>query len=221
MNLFDDNPMDAKSFDANFRKRAAPLAGLDEAGRGPLAGPVVAAAVILDPAAEYPGVTDSKKMKAAAREEAYQLIDGRALAWAWAAVEAEDVDRLNPLQAAMLAMRLAVEKLSLAPGFLLVDGNYPPEIPIPLKTVVKGDFRSLSIGAASIMAKVTRDRIMLDWHRRYPQYGFNSHKGYGTAVHLKALAECGPSPCHRLTFRGVRPDGAAPAAEGFDFHAGR
>jgi ribonuclease HII len=220
MNMFDDKPLDAADFDARFRERAAPLAGVDEAGRGPLAGPVVAAAVVLDPAAEYPGVTDSKKMKAAAREAAYEIIRERALAWAWAAVEPDEVDRLNPLHAAMEAMRLAVEKLPFAPAFLLVDGNYPPKIPIPLQTVVKGDYRSLSIGAASVMAKVTRDRIMRDLHRIYPQYGFDKHKGYGTAAHLKALAECGPSPCHRLTFRGVRPGGRPPASEGF-FNAGR
>jgi ribonuclease HII len=219
VNIFNEDTLDAKSFDAHFRDRAAPLAGLDEAGRGPLAGPVVAAAVILDPGAEYPGVTDSKKMKEAAREEAFEVINERALAWAWAAVEADEVDRINPLHASMKAMRLAVEKLAIQPGFLLVDGNYSPQIAIPLKTVVKGDYRSLSIGAASVMAKVTRDRIMLDLHRLYPQYGFDKHKGYGTAAHLRALAQCGPSPCHRLSFRGVRQDGArvAPSPEGFCF----
>ncbi|UQZ89573.1 ribonuclease HII [Deltaproteobacteria bacterium Smac51] len=221
-NMFDDSGLDAASFDALFRERTGVLAGVDEAGRGPLAGPVVAAAVVLDPAAEYPGVTDSKKMKEAARTAAYEMISARALAWAWAAVEADEVDRLNPLHAAMKAMRLAVEKLAVKPEFLLVDGNYSPGISIPLKTVVKGDYRSLSIGAASIMAKVTRDRIMTDMHQVYPQYGFDKHKGYGTAVHLKALVEHGPCPCHRLTFRGVRQDEApAVKAEGFDFDAGR
>jgi len=203
------------AFDAVFRERAAVLAGADEAGRGPLAGPVVAAAVILDPAIEYPGLGDSKKLSAAAREKAFDLIAAHAVCWAWAAVEAPEVDRLNPLRAALLAMRQAVEALSTRPSLVLVDGNQHPELDIPIRTVVKGDAKSLSIGAASIMAKVTRDRIMLDWHARYPQYGFDRHKGYGTAVHLAALRRHGPCPGHRLSFRGVLEEPEAPA--GFDF----
>jgi len=204
--LLFDITLDPVSFDDAFRAQAAPLAGTDEAGRGPLAGPVVAAAVILDPALDHPGLGDSKKLSAAARDRAFDLIAAQAVSWAWAAVEAPEVDRLNPLQAAMLAMRRAVEALSPAPALVLVDGNQTPPLNIPAKTVVKGDSRSLSIGAASIMAKVTRDRIMLDWHQRHPQYGFDRHKGYGTAEHLAALRQYGPSPCHRLSFRGVRPE---------------
>ncbi len=208
-------------FDALFQERAGVVAGVDEAGRGPLAGPVVAAAVILDPAVDYPGLGDSKKLSAAARDRAFDLIAARALAWAWAAVEAPEVDRLNPLKAALLAMRQAVAALSLRPALALVDGNQRPELDIPVQTVVKGDAKSLAIGAASIMAKVTRDRIMLDWHARHPQYGFDRHKGYGTAVHLKALRLHGPCPGHRRSFRGVL-EGAAPVdatrpADGFDF----
>lgn len=202
-------------FDALFREKAIILAGADEAGRGPLAGPVVAAAVILDPETYYPGLGDSKKLSAAAREKAFDLIAAKAVAWAWAAVEAPEVDRLNPLRAALLAMRRAVGALSVVPSLVLVDGNQRPELAVPVRTVVKGDGKSLSIGAASIMAKVTRDRIMMGWHADYPQYGFDKHKGYGTADHLKALKLHGPCPGHRRSFRGVSDEPAAEA--GFDF----
>jgi ribonuclease HII len=165
----------------------------------------VAAAVILDPGRDYPGVADSKKLSPAARQRAYELITARATAWAWADLPAEEVDRLNPLQAALTAMALAVAKLRVKPALVLVDGNVRPVLPWPVKTVVRGDDRSLSIGAASIVAKVVRDQLMLDWHERYPQYGFDRHKGYGTAAHLAALRRHGPCPCHRLSFRGVQP----------------
>ena len=209
-----DLTLDPLSFDAVFRERANPLAGTDEAGRGPLAGPVVAAAVILDPNLDYPGLGDSKKLSAAARDKAFDLIAAHAVSWAWAAVEASEVDRLNPLRAALFAMTRAVAGLSPAPALVLVDGNQAPALTVPVKTVVKGDSRSLSISAASIMAKVTRDRIMLEWHERYPQYGFDRHKGYGTAEHLEALRRHGPSPCHRLTFRGVKPEEPKPETDG-------
>ncbi len=201
---------DAAVFDALFRESASPLAGTDEAGRGPLAGPVVAAAVILDPGVEYPGLGDSKKLSPAARDRAFDLIVARSLGWAWAAIEAPEVDRLNPLAAAMLAMSRAVAALPLRPALVLVDGNTRPDLEMPAETVVRGDARSQSIGAASIMAKVIRDRIMLEWHERHPQYGFDRHKGYGTAAHYEALRRHGPSPCHRLTFRGVLPAGEQP-----------
>ena len=204
-NLLFDQALDPLTFDQVFRERAAPLAGTDEAGRGPLAGPVVAAAVILDQGRAYPGLGDSKKLSAEARDRAFELIQERAVAVAWSALEAEEVDRLNPLRAALLAMSRAVAQLNPRPDLVLVDGNQRPDLPMRLMTVVKGDSRSLSIGAASIVAKVVRDRLMLDWHGRYPQYGFDRHKGYGTAEHLKALREHGPCPIHRLTFRGVRP----------------
>jgi ribonuclease HII len=201
---------DPAAFDALFRGRARFLAGADEAGRGPLAGPVVAAAVILDPGRAYPGLGDSKKLSAAARDRAFELIGERAVAWAWAALPAEEVDRLNPLRAALAAMSRAVARLDPAPDLVLVDGNQRPDLPMRLSAVVRGDARSLCIGAASIVAKVVRDRLMLDWHRRYPQYGFDRHKGYGTAAHLRALREHGPCPIHRLTFRGVRPEAEKP-----------
>lgn len=213
--LLNENVLDPASFDAAFRGKAAPLAGVDEAGRGPLAGPVVAAAVILDPDYSYEGLGDSKKLSAAARDKAFDLIQAKAISWGWARLEAADVDEFNPLKAAMLAMARAVEKLSCAPALVLVDGNCKPPLNIPCQTVVKGDARSLSIGAASIMAKVIRDRIMVDLHQQYPAYGFDKHKGYGTKDHLAALRLHGPSACHRLSFRGVKPPDNAPA--GFTF----
>ena len=193
------------AFDEYFRASAAPLAGVDEAGRGPLAGPLVAAAVILDPASDYPGVDDSKKLKPGERERVFELVCERAVTWSWAAVEAEEVDRLNPLRAALLAMARAVAGLDRPPALVLADGNFAPDVAAETLAVVKGDGRSLSIGAASVLAKVIRDRIMLQWHARCPQYGFDRHKGYGTAGHLAALRRHGPSPCHRLSFKGVRP----------------
>ena len=204
------------AFDEIFRASAAPLAGVDEAGRGPLAGPVVAAAVILDPAADYPGVGDSKKLSPRAREKAFDLIRERALAWAWAELSAAEVDRLNPLRAALSAMVQAVAGLDPPPALVLADGNFAPAVPMPVQAVVRGDGLSLSIGAASILAKVTRDRLMLEWHARYPHYGFDRHKGYGTAEHLAALRRHGPSPCHRLSFKGVQtgPDVFEPESGG-------
>lgn len=218
---FDARPPDSSSpanFDEHYRTKAAPLAGTDEAGRGPLAGPVVAAAVILDPEAEYPGINDSKKLSPAAREKAFELLCERARAWAWAEVGSEEVDRLNPLASALLAMRRSVAQLTPRPALVLVDGNQKPHLSVPAITVVKGDARSLSIGAASIMAKVIRDRLMMNWHSRYPQYGFDRHKGYGTAEHLAALRRHGPCPCHRLSFRGVLEENARPRR--LDFGSG-
>jgi ribonuclease HII len=195
--------LDPATFDESFRASASPLAGVDEAGRGPLAGPVVAAAVILDPVADYPGVGDSKKLSPQAREKAFDLIRERALTWAWGQLSAAEVDRLNPLRAALAAMSLAVDGLSLSPALVLADGNFAPATVMPARAVVRGDGLSLSIGAASIVAKVIRDRLMLEWHARYPHYGFDRHKGYDTAAHLAALRRHGPCPCHRLTFKGV------------------
>lgn len=213
MPYLNDETLSPSALDALYRERGAPLAGTDEAGRGPLAGPVVAAAVILDPMTEYPGLDDSKKLTPAARDAAYDLIVRHAVAWAWAAVEAPEVDRLNPLGAALLAMRRAVGQLTPAPALVLVDGNQRPDLPIPVHTLVKGDSRSLTIAAASIVAKVTRDRMMLDYHCQYPQYGFDRHMGYGTKVHLEALRRHGPCPIHRLSFRGVRPGVQATEAQ--------
>ncbi|MDR2366557.1 MAG: ribonuclease HII [Deltaproteobacteria bacterium] len=188
-----------------------PLAGLDEAGRGPLAGPLVAAAVILPEDFDCAGIDDSKKLSPAGREEAYALIVERALHWAFEVISPGDVDRLNPLAASMLAMAASLAKLPVRPRLALVDGNRCPELGCPCQAVVKGDSRSLSIAAASIVAKVTRDRLMAEEHDRYPEYGFARHKGYGTKEHLRAIAEFGPSPIHRLSYRGVLPkDPAAP-----------
>ncbi len=179
-------------------------AGVDEAGRGPLAGPVCAAAVVLDPEHPVEGLADSKKLSAKKREALEPLIKERALAWsvAWASVE--EIDRLNILQATMLAMRRAVEGLNPAAEYVLVDGNRTPELPVPAQAVVKGDARVPAISAASILAKTARDRLMRELDRAYPGYGLAKHAGYGTAAHLKALSELGPSPCHRTSFAPVR-----------------
>ncbi|MDR2339858.1 MAG: ribonuclease HII [Deltaproteobacteria bacterium] len=188
-------------FDRGFPER--PLCGVDEAGRGPLAGPLVAAAVILDPDKPYPGVDDSKKLDPAERERLYGLITEGCVAHAVSVVGNREVDLLNPLGATMLAMERSVLGLATRPALVLVDGNRLPRLPVEGRCVVKGDSRSLSIAAASIIAKVTRDRIMLELHLEYPGYGFDRHKGYGTRGHLAALRELGPSPVHRLSYKGV------------------
>ncbi len=200
------NNQSLADFDVALCPTEGYLAGTDEAGRGALAGPVVAAAVILDPSLDYPGVNDSKKLKAALRQSAYEMITQKAISWAWAAIEAPDVDRLNPLVASMEAMSQAVATLEPNPNLVLVDGNAKPPLSVPFKTVVKGDSHSLAIAAASIIAKVTRDRLMVEYHQQYPQYGFARHVGYGTKIHLEALRQHGPCPIHRLTFRGVCPE---------------
>ncbi len=179
------------------------VAGLDEAGRGPLAGPVVAAAVILPRRVELPGVRDSKKMSAGARERAFELILGRALALSIAVVPEAYIDQFNILRASLEAMKRAAQALVPQPTFLLVDGIHAVPLALPQKCLKKGDQRSLSISAASVMAKVYRDRIMKCCHLQYPQYGFDQHKGYGTRKHLEALDRFGPCPFHRVTFKGV------------------
>lgn len=180
------------------------VAGIDEAGRGPLAGPVVAAAVILPPGLELPGVTDSKQLQERRREELLALIQQKALSIGVGTADAATVDRHNILQATLMAMQAAVENLSPAPDFLLIDGITPLPVRIPQRTIKKGDSLSLSVAAASIVAKVTRDRVMVEYDQLYPGYGFAAHKGYGSAFHLEAIARLGPSPIHRTTFRGVR-----------------
>ncbi|TXS92084.1 ribonuclease HII [Parahaliea maris] len=180
------------------------LAGVDEVGRGPLAGDVVAAAVILDPERPIEGLRDSKKLTEARRETLAVLIRERALAWCVARASVAEIDELNILHASMLAMKRAVEGLSVQPGYVLVDGNRLPRWDYPSEPVVKGDDRVPAIAAASILAKVQRDGELVALEREYPGYGFAAHKGYPTAAHLKALRELGVTPVHRRSFGPVR-----------------
>lgn len=180
------------------------ICGVDEAGRGPLAGPVSAAAVILDDARSIDGLADSKKLSEKQRDQLAPVIRERALAWAVAYAEVEEIDRLNILQATLLAMRRAVLALDIRPQQVLVDGLYCPQTGIPSQAIVKGDSKVAAISAASILAKTARDEIMLQLHQQYPHYGFAGHKGYPTAAHLAALREQGVSPVHRKSFRPVR-----------------
>lgn len=179
-------------------------AGVDEAGRGSLAGPVVAAAVILPPGVDLPGLRDSKLLTPAARDRLAHAIRDVATAWAVAAVEAPEIDATDILRATLQAMAEAVRQLSPQPRLVLVDGGIAPRLPMPARAVVQGDRRVRVISAASILAKVARDRIMEEWASRFPVYGFARHKGYGTAAHRAAIARHGPSPIHRRTFAGVR-----------------
>jgi ribonuclease HII len=180
------------------------ICGVDEAGRGPLAGPVSAAAVILDEANPVPGLNDSKKLSERQREKLAPLIRERALAWAVAYASVEEIDRLNILQATLLAMKRAVLALAIQPQLVLVDGLYCPQTGIRSEAIVKGDSKVAAIAAASILAKTDRDALMLQLHEQYPQYGFAIHKGYPTAAHLAALREYGVSDVHRRSFRPVR-----------------
>ena len=179
------------------------IAGIDEAGRGPLAGPVVAAAVILPSKVNIPGLNDSKKLSANKREELFPKIQEISVAFGLAVVDQKVIDKINILQAARLAMKQAVETLKITPGLLLIDGNQKIDSTLNQWAIVKGDSRSLSIAAASVLAKVTRDRIMDGYHKLYPQYEFNRHKGYGTRLHRNLIQEHGPCPIHRSTFKGV------------------
>jgi ribonuclease HII len=180
------------------------VCGVDEAGRGPLAGPVFAAAVILDPRRPIDGLRDSKKLTAARRDELAPLIRAQALAWAVAECSCEEIDSINILQATMLAMRRAVEALQHAPTIALIDGNRCPELTVRAHAIVKGDDKVNAISAASILAKTARDAALVRLHEQYPQYGFDQHKGYGTALHLERLGTHGPSPAHRRSFAPVR-----------------
>ena len=180
------------------------LAGVDEAGRGPLAGPVCAAAVILDPKRPIEGLADSKKLSAKKREAFAPLIRERALAWAIAWAEPEEIDRVNILRATMNAMRRAVEGLQVAPDCVWVDGNRLPDLPYPAEAIVKGDAKVPAISAASILAKTARDAKMREYAEQYPEYGFERHAGYGTKEHVAALEKFGPTPIHRKTFEPVK-----------------
>jgi ribonuclease HII len=179
------------------------IAGVDEAGRGPLAGPVVAAAVILDAARPIDGLRDSKCLTAAARERLAAQIRAAALAWSVARAEVAEIDTLNILQATLLAMRRAVDGLALAPGEVLVDGNRCPRLRAPARAIVNGDRDVAAISAASILAKTVRDALLVELDARHPGYGFARNKGYGTPEHLAALTRLGPCPAHRRSFAPV------------------
>ena len=180
------------------------MAGVDEAGRGPLAGPVVAAAVILDELQPIRGLNDSKKLSARTRDRLFDEIRARALCFCIAEASVEEIDRLNILQATLLAMRRAVDGLRLRPQRVLVDGNRLPVLPMPAEAIVQGDAKVQAISAASILAKVHRDRLCIALHECHPQYGFDGHKGYPTAAHLAALREHGACEAHRRSFAPVR-----------------
>lgn len=176
------------------------VCGIDEAGRGPLAGPVCAAAVILPPGCEIPGLNDSKKLTEKKRELLFPLITQKALAYGIGWASEEEIDQFNILQATFLAMARAVEALQTPPDWAMVDGNRMPPLPVPGETIVKGDGKSASIAAASILAKVSRDRVLRQMDEQYPQYGFAKHKGYGTKAHYEAIKAYGVLPVHRKSF---------------------
>ena len=183
-----------------FAEGMTVVCGVDEAGRGPLAGPVCAAAVILPPNLELPGLTDSKKLSDKRRRELYPVIMEQAVAYGIGMASHEEIDQINILQATFLAMERALEQLRVRPDLVLIDGNRKKDFGIPAETVVKGDSLSASIAAASVLAKVTRDDIMIAMAQENPGYGFEIHKGYGTKAHYDALRTLGPSPIHRMTF---------------------
>lgn len=186
--------------DSYFAKGIKLICGVDEAGRGPLAGPVCAAAVILPAHAEIPGLNDSKKLTDKRRRELFPLIKEQAIAYGIAFAEHCEIDEINILQATYLAMERAIHMLPVKPELALIDGNRAKDFGIPAQTVVHGDSLSASIAAASILAKVTRDDLMLQMAEQYPQYAFEIHKGYGTKAHYAALEQYGPCPIHRMTF---------------------
>ena len=190
-----------KPFEREIRASGAcSVCGVDEAGRGPLAGPVYAAAVILPDGLVIEGLNDSKKLSEKKREELFPLICAQAVSYSIAYADEKEIDTYNILQATYLAMRRAVEGLSVPADYVLVDGNRMPPLAVPGETIVKGDAVCQSIAAASILAKVSRDRFMLEMDAKYPQYAFAQHKGYGTKAHYEALRTYGPSPIHRMTF---------------------
>ena len=186
--------------DSHYEKGFKLICGVDEAGRGPLAGPVCAAAVILPPHIDIPGLNDSKKLTDKKRRELYPIIMEQAIAYGIGLASHEEIDQINILQATYLAMERAILQLSVTPELALIDGNRAKDFGLPVQTVVKGDSLSASIAAASVLAKVTRDDLMLEAAKAYPQYAFDVHKGYGTKAHYEALTSHGPSPIHRMTF---------------------
>lgn len=205
LTLFDPPPADLTVFERKAHRRGfVRVAGIDEVGRGPLAGPVVAAAVVFPAGQSLDGVRDSKQLTANARERLSRTVFDSADGVGIGCVEADEIDRVNILQATFQAMVQAVESLPSEPDFLLIDGPYNLPLPHPQQGIRKGDRKSLSIAAASIVAKVYRDRLMVRYHEKYPQYGFKTNMGYGTKAHRRALEEFGPCPLHRRSFRGVK-----------------
>lgn len=184
----------------HFAEGIVTICGVDEAGRGPLAGPVCAAAVILPPNLEIPGLTDSKKLSDKRRRELFPVIQEKAIAFGIGFASHEEIDEINILQATYLAMERALAQLSMKPDLVLIDGNRAKDFGLPVETVVKGDSLSANIAAASVLAKVSRDDVMLDYAKQYPGYDFEIHKGYGTKAHYEALRKLGPCPIHRMTF---------------------
>ena len=187
-----------------IQKSYQDIAGIDEAGRGPLAGPVVSAAVILPPSFNDPEITDSKKLTPKKRDRLYQKIYDRAVSVGIGIVDPVEIDRINILQASLLAMAIAVDNLDPQPDYLLIDGNFPIPSEVPQQPIKKGDALSISIAAASIVAKVSRDRLMQTYHHYYPQFDFPRHKGYPTRAHKEAIRVFGFSPIHRRSFKGVK-----------------
>lgn len=203
--LFSAAPLDTLIFEKTaYSKGFTHVAGIDEAGRGPLAGPVMAAAVILPTGLLIKGVDDSKKLSPEGRERLFEIIMSEALSVGIGIISPAEIDRINILQATRCAMLSAVQQLFPQPDYLLIDGISTIDSIIPQKTIKKGDSLSLSIAAASIIAKVTRDRFMIEMDTKYPGYGLAGHKGYGSAAHMDAIRKLGPSPIHRLTFGGVK-----------------
>jgi len=184
-----------------YERGLAPVAGVDEAGRGPLAGPVVACALILPPGLIIEGVNDSKKLSAKRRAVLAAKIKSAAISYEYGIVDAAAIDQINIHKAALLAMTLAINKLHPLPKVVLADGKFPPQVPFPTLYLIKGDAHSHLIAAASILAKEARDEIMLDVHQIYPQYGFDKHKGYGTAAHKEMIKQYGHCPMHRMSFK--------------------
>lgn len=180
------------------------VAGVDEAGRGPLAGPVFAAAVVLNPMRPIVGLADSKTLSESKRDSLYPIIKEAALSWSIAQASVEEIDRLNILQATLLAMKRAVDGLPIRPDQVLIDGNRLPDLSIPAQAIVKGDSKVQAISAASILAKVERDKLMVDYHRCYPEFSFHVHKGYGTKQHLAEIGQYGFLDVHRKTFNPVK-----------------
>lgn len=192
--------MDYSFESAAYARGFTAVCGIDEAGRGPLAGPVYAAAVLLPEELVIEGLNDSKKLSEKKREALFDVIRENALAYGIGFADEKEIDEINILQATYLAMRRAYENMQISCDYVLIDGNRMPPMPVPGETIVKGDAKSPSIAAASILAKVSRDRVMLEYAKQYPEYEFEKHKGYGTKVHTEALLKYGPSPIHRKTF---------------------